>query len=340
MAKPDYWDFPRSITSIVELIHVAHQYGLSTQECLKGTNIPPHKLQHPSAMISAHQELHLISNLLTILGNDTPLGLEAGSRNHIATFGAYGLAVLSSPTFYEAVEVGTRYIQLSSTYCHITGVVSGNEASLRVDDSELPESLRSFLLERDIATLMTLQKDLDPVNLPVHALRMKRAPTHYTEKFHELFNVTPDFNQNNNDVVLDRHRLKLKLPQRNELTQKYFEQQCQTLLRKLPSNSLSASIRHRLLKDTANMPSFIKLAEECIMHPKKLRRQLSEEGTNFDQLVSEVKQSMALELLIKTNLSIEQISDRLGYSEASAFSRAFKRWYHMSPRKYLKESSH
>lgn len=337
MTKACYWDFPRSITSIVELVTLAGKYGVSEAQCLIDTNIHLEMLQQPTAQVGAQQELKVISNLLRQLGTDVPLGLEAGSRNHITTFGAWGLAILSSPTFYDAVDVGMRYVQLTSTYCQIKGVVTDDEAILRLDDSLLPEALRPFLLERDFATLMTLQFDLDPVNLPVHALRFKRDTPVYGDLFNKIFNVVPEFNQSSNDLVLSRSKLKLKLPQSNGLMQQYFEDECQKLHKKLPINSLSSNIRNRLARQPAHMPSINVLAQELELHPRQLRRQLAAEGTHFDKLGDDVRQTMALELLTKTDLSIEEVSDRLGYSEVSAFSRAFKRWHQVSPRKYLQQ---
>jgi AraC-like DNA-binding protein len=73
------------------------------------------------------------------------------------------------------------------------------------------------------------------------------------------------------------------------------------------------------------------------IHPKTLRRRLAKEGVIFSDLLEEVRRAIAEELLVNTELSHEEISVRLGYSETSAFSRAFKRWNSVSPRQFRRD---
>lgn len=72
--------------------------------------------------------------------------------------------------------------------------------------------------------------------------------------------------------------------------------------------------------------------EALELTPRSLRRRLAEEQTSFEALRDEVRVALAGELLSQTTLSVEQIAERLGYSELSCFSRAYKRWTGHSPR--------
>lgn len=67
------------------------------------------------------------------------------------------------------------------------------------------------------------------------------------------------------------------------------------------------------------------------MHRRTLSRHLNVEGTGFREIVNEVRFEVACRLLRGTDFSSAQIASALGYSEASAFTRAFRRWSGQTP---------
>ena len=81
-------------------------------------------------------------------------------------------------------------------------------------------------------------------------------------------------------------------------------------------------------------PTLDRLARRLHMSARTLHRRLAEESTTFRQVVSEVRQELAERHLREGKLAIAEIAFLLGFSEASAFHRAFKRWTGLSPQKY------
>ena len=73
------------------------------------------------------------------------------------------------------------------------------------------------------------------------------------------------------------------------------------------------------------------------MSDRTLRRRLKDEGTTFDALLDELRRAMTQHYLEYPDMSLEQIALMVGYSEASAFRRAFRRWYGTSPAGYRRE---
>jgi AraC-like DNA-binding protein len=67
------------------------------------------------------------------------------------------------------------------------------------------------------------------------------------------------------------------------------------------------------------------------MAERTLKRKLAEQGTSYTELLDRQRHTRALELL-RTDATIEQVADRLGYSDAANFTRAFRRWTGKSPR--------
>ena len=75
-----------------------------------------------------------------------------------------------------------------------------------------------------------------------------------------------------------------------------------------------------------------KVAEALFMSPRNLQRKLEAEGTTFKTLLTEIRRDLALKYIQDTELTLTEISFMLGFSEMSAFSRAFKQWTGKSPR--------
>jgi len=70
------------------------------------------------------------------------------------------------------------------------------------------------------------------------------------------------------------------------------------------------------------------------MHKRTLQRNLSEQGTSFRQVKESVLKEQAANLLLKDKVEIESVATYLGYSEPSAFHRAFKSWFGVTPKKF------
>ena len=78
------------------------------------------------------------------------------------------------------------------------------------------------------------------------------------------------------------------------------------------------------------------VAAQLNITPRRLRTQLSEANTSFQQILSDYRCRLAKKLLANTNESVERIVYLTGFSEPSTFYRAFKRWTNETPVEYRK----
>jgi AraC-like DNA-binding protein len=85
-----------------------------------------------------------------------------------------------------------------------------------------------------------------------------------------------------------------------------------------------------------DMPELVSVAADLDVHPQTLRRRLTAEGTTFKEIKNQLRRDTALHYLGKQGLSIEEIAHRSGFSESSAFIRAFKSWTGVTPYSYRK----
>ena len=83
--------------------------------------------------------------------------------------------------------------------------------------------------------------------------------------------------------------------------------------------------------------------EECAaqlgISSRTLRRRLQERGLSYQDIADSVRADFARSYLESSRLSIECIAERLGFSEPTSFSRAFRRWTGMSPREFRKRDA-
>jgi AraC-like DNA-binding protein len=334
MQQP-YWDFPRSISAVRVLLAVAETHGLTQQACLKDSGICADNLSSAHNLIETRQELQVIRNIIQQLGSEVPLGVETGLRHHITTFGAWGFAMLSSPSIRAAINIALKYLRLSSVFCHLNMVEEGDKTLLLIDHQSLPEDLQYFLAERDFTTLMSLQRDILPLQLPVFSLEVALPAPVYTDRFPEMTGYAVKFDQPRSCITVNTSLLEMPLPQADPFTLARYEAECvQLLARRETLGRYSQKIQHHLLAQPAQMPTINDMASRLNINTRTLQRQLAEEGFTYEHLVEGVREDLAENLLMQTSLSIEQIAENLGYSEVSAFSRAFKRWKGIAPTKF------
>ena len=329
------WDFQRGIASMQLQAQLGLEHGLSLGACLEGTGVTPAELADPAAVVSAHQELGLVRNLVRAIGHIPGLGLEAGTRYHFTVYGILGFAVISSPNLRSAVDVALRYLNLTYAYNLITAVEADGEMRLLFDDGEVPEDVRQFLLERDAAAALTLQREMFSSALVPRRLSLRGRRPAYAEQFTRLFGVEPQFGAARNEVAMDAAVLNSPLPQANESSRRMAEEQCRKLLAARKARSgLAERVRDHILRQPGHIPVMNAVAGDLLLTPRTLRRRLLEEGTSYKALTEEVRETLAEELLSVANLSVEQIAERLGYSEAASFIHAFKRWKGQPPHSY------
>ena len=82
------------------------------------------------------------------------------------------------------------------------------------------------------------------------------------------------------------------------------------------------------------VPSIEALAHNLAISIRHLQRELQAKGTSYQQLLDATRKELALRYLKKPNVTVHDVAFLLGFSEPSAFHRAFKRWTGQTPRTY------
>ncbi|RZU31128.1 AraC family transcriptional regulator [Blastococcus saxobsidens] len=327
----------RGTGSAALMCALAEEHGIPHVRVLAGTGISAAALSDPLAEISAEQEARLVATLAAELPADG--GLAAGTRYRLATYGIWGFALLSSPTLRAGHEVAMRFLDLTYALTRISAHEEDGELSLFFDDLDLTEPVRRFVLLRDTSAAVQLWREsLGRPVVPLRVLLQVPRPAD-PAPYEAAFGVLPRFEAPRSVVVFAATLLDEPLPQAAPLTAALCEAQCRELLeRRQTRRGVSGRVRDLLLRRPQAMPGQEAVAAELHMSVRTLRRHLEEEGTTFRAIVDQTRRHLAEELLVTVGLTVEQVAERIGYSEASAFVHAFQRWTGVSPRRWARSS--
>jgi AraC-like DNA-binding protein len=118
---------------------------------------------------------------------------------------------------------------------------------------------------------------------------------------------------------------------------RFHEQLAHEKLQELARFDLVAEVRRAIGGTLESGTSLETVAKQLGVPPRRLRTQLTDAGTSFNQVLADYRCRLAKRLLAQTSESIEQIVYLTGFSEPSTFYRAFKRWTGLTPIEYRKK---
>jgi AraC-like DNA-binding protein len=192
-----------------------------------------------------------------------------------------------------------------------------------------------FFTEILITSIVSLVSQLLG-NKNIERLAFRHAPPAHAATYSSVFGVPIEFDQMADAVVvrtevLDR-RLDGALPE-------LHRQARARLLDRLALLSPAVSIVEELSDLFARCPALLQsgldtAAARLGMHPRTLQRRLHEASQTFSDVQSRAQFELTCAMLRNTDCSVEEISERLGFSDRRAFTRAFKRWTNTSPSHY------
>lgn len=330
-----YHDFRRTVASAQLTVQLGLEHGLTEEACLAGTDITPAVLNDASSEIRMDQEIVLTRNVVTPLRHVPALGLDAGLRYSLSTFGIWGFALLASSSIRAAMDVAMRYHALAFAFSPVVLRQADGGMRLTYTDVDTPEDLRAFCAERGLASTARITRELTGVPTAFRDLRVQMPRPAHAGRFEEIFGVMPQFGAADNSFSIDAAWLDTPIVFGNPIVARQVEDQCRALLeRQRHREGLAMQVRDAILHNPTAIPSMEAIAGQLCMTVRTLRRKLDGERTSYRELVEEVRQTLAQELLKKAGMKMEEVAERLGYSDATSFAHAFKRWKGQAPSEF------
>jgi AraC-like DNA-binding protein len=146
-----------------------------------------------------------------------------------------------------------------------------------------------------------------------------------------LFHAPIRFDQEVAALVFPARWLAYRIVGANPVFRQVFEAHIEELEATVDADWTETLRRILRTEIFSNRCSAASLAARLAVHPRTLSRRLQADGAGFQDLVDDTRFEVARQLLTQTGIPLSQIAAALGYSEASAFTRAFRRWSGQTP---------
>jgi AraC-like DNA-binding protein len=296
---------------------------------------------HPGDLDSPYNELPLngfcalFEEAARQTGNDN-FGLQFGAGFRPRRLGAIGYAAISSPTLAAALRNMEVYFPAhqgessfgliqDSDVLWLSYKIIDPRVSARRQDAEL--SMGMFLNVFQHA----LGQDWAPLEV-----RFEHSAPSSGSAHERVFNAPVRFNRRTNAFAFRRKDLDVRMPSQDpylfSVIEPFLKSRC--TLRRNPED-VATLVRNQIKLHLGDVsPTIQQIAQVFGVSDQSLQRQLRESGVTFQDLVTAARQELALHYLQDPDIPLTEIAHCLGYSELSAFSRAFRAWTGMSPQRY------
>jgi len=328
------------ILRIKPLIKILVMNKVNLNSLLANTSINLQDFTATDKTISFEQYQQLVINARN-LSADSIFALRLGEQSFLHHDGLLAARIMSSENVGQAMELLTRYQPLFTQILFIDFELNENgDGVLTLEPHfDLGESLPYFI-EYTCSVIYSLGRfflggiDLGDNGIDAK-IRLSYPEPESREEFDQFFSIPIEFNQTMNQMILSKKLLSQSLIFSNKDSAQYNDQICQARVTEIsPDNTILDRVRFMIHRQIFSELSLDLLASQLCISPRTLRRQLQDNNTSYKTLLENERKRVALSQIKKPETSIEELAEKLGYSDASSFSRAFKRWYGVSPKHY------
>jgi len=326
-----------NVQRVVKVLQGAARGGVSIPALLDQCGIERRVLEDPDARIERDTFIRLML-LVMEQTQDEFLGFGQGRKSKPGTFSMMAHAVVNCPNLEAAVDRGIRFYSLFDLSVDSRLLRDGDQAALMVRvDRRL--DFRDVIIEAMLFLSLRFMSWLVGKAVEPQAVYLDYEPVREDDEYRFMFDCPTHYNSDVNQVVFPAHFLDLPLVQ-NELSLSKFlrDSLAQLFDGNVHNVGLPAQIRAIISNEYGNhFPDFGEICEKLGMTPQTLRRRLKEGNTSYQEIKDSIRKDASVYYLSKPELSIDEIALLMGFSEASSFHRAFKKWTSQTPSAYRRD---
>ncbi|MET0284504.1 MAG: AraC family transcriptional regulator [Polyangiales bacterium] len=328
-----------SIVLVRGILAELKSHGVDPSSVIEGLSLTDDALSDVRGRIPISDFDVLVTRAME-LRNDPGLGLTLAQNAPANMLQILGLMLLSSRTLREAFALLTRYSELTADGISYTLSEHGQLATFTYHCPIRVDATTRFSADFTLVTTLRLAQHFfgGVLHGPTRVQFEHEAPS-YRDRYEPIFGCPVAFGQRSNALTFPQALL--------DQVQFHGDSTVNAALCRMGDQVLSELSRPRTLSDRIRVllqangalasidPT--RLARGVGLTRRALRRRLAAEGTSLSDLVDEARCKVACEELRRSG-SIETVAERVGYSERSAFHRAFKRWTGQTPIEYARGS--
>jgi len=324
-----------STTVLNQLMLYLSSLKVDTGAFLLSIGVDPEVVHSPDGRLPIETYL-LIQDQAAELIQDPYLGLHMGEFAEAGSWSILGYLMMNCKTLGEAFEKSSRYSRiignLIEAHPHLQW---GNKVKIVFSTPPHAPKMTRHCFESTFSSTMRMMRSLTGVNLsPLEVTFIYPEPESRAE-YDRIFGCPVFFERNENSVTVDPKIVNVPILMANPALLAYFEKYAQDILADLDrkEGTTQAAVKIILSRMDDESLSIEKVAKEMCVSVRTLQNRLEAEGVVFSNLVRDLRERLAKKYL-RENYSVEQITYLLGFSEPSAFRKAFKKWSGLTPREY------
>lgn len=324
-----------------DIIYESLSHGVRLEEICYHTGLSKADLEDADRWVGLEQASKVWSEAVRLSG-DAHLGLRIGQHPNPYVAGIVGYLMESSPDLGTAIEALAEFGAVFANM--LTYAFRQTESQLQllfipaqVWWQQSPDTARQAIETSMTRTLAIIRLFTGKPVFPLEA-RFQYPLTGNAKLYQEVLGCPLRFSESENVLCFDRSIWNLPVKSFHPQLFNHFYDLAQAALQELQvPKTMADQIRKTVFTHFQGYwPSMEQVAAQCRLHPRSMQRRLKEEGSSFQILIDDIRKEMAIDVLQKDGSSIRELAQMLGYSEASTFRRAFKRWTGMTPGQFQK----
>jgi len=326
------------VTAVRAVLLALGELGLERRRLLDRAGILESELEDADRSIPASSFYRLFEVADGLWGRPA-LGLEAGARVPVGAYEVLDYLLLTAPTLGAGLGEFARCFALATRTARYEIVEQGNEVAFAMRWKIEPRGVMFQLRDYSLAAVARRVRAAGG-GAPA---RVELEGPAFTEQEHyaRAFGASTELHAGVNALVFPLSRWRAPLARSDVDLHRTLRRHADLLLeraRSEASESLGEEVRCALLRDArAGVPALDQVARALGIGPRTLQRRLRQEGKSFGGIADEVRSGLAREYLADRALTVSEAGYLLGFSEPSAFSRAFRRWTGKSPEAYRRD---
>jgi len=288
----------------------------------------------PGAKISSADYFSLLETIAKSEWPDLRFHMRVCAGMRCEEFGAVGLAIKSAPTLRHGFARMHRYARLYNTSSAFA-VEDKGTVYCWTHRRPLPDRLGNHLSnEAALATFLTLCREASRPDLAPVRLQFAHRRGGDTSALAEHFGIEPVFGADIDGMQFAVEDVDRPSPIGDLAIWKFFSDHLESTLP--PMETEADRLAAQVIEEVAallsgGVPQLAEVAARLGLGTRTLQRRLSDGGKSYQELVAEARRRLARKLLRQSDYSLAEIAFLTGFSEQSAFTRAFKRREGMTP---------
>ncbi|ASP39150.1 hypothetical protein CHH28_10880 [Bacterioplanes sanyensis] len=333
-ALPGRGHYRISSDYLILLAELALEHGVSAKQLLQDTGLREELLLHPGILVGHDSGIRCVENFCQLLPKPS-IALEYGKRMTLSKHGALGYAAQYSATMSDAAIKVMRYVETRAQVFTIQRYAGEGQRKLFIEPRFDSPSAGPFLVIAFLASIETICRTL--IGQQGKQVRTEIALRYDLDMRQQqvLPNCQVSGGQRDNCLIWPADALQAPLPFFDPAMEHMAEQELEQALRDMHGRRSFSDRARDLIADHLQQPlSQEQVAAQLHVSGATLNRKLKQEGTSYQQLKDDIRQQQARHMLRHSELTIDQVAEQLGYSDASNFTKAFKTWTGMPPSAY------